>query len=453
MVERRTPMPASAEAVYAWHERPGAFERLAPPWEHVELLERSGGLGDGSRTALRVRLAPLVHRRWVAVHREHVAGRQFVDEQVEGPFSMWRHLHRFEPRPDGTCDMLDRVEYTPPFGLLGAIADHWTIRRQVEAMLRYRHATLAADLAAHALFPGRSLHVLVSGASGLVGRALCAFLTSGGHRVRRLVRRPARGAHEAAWDPARGTIDAAAFDGIDAVVHLAGENVAAGRWSAAQRARIRDSRTQGTALLAQAAARAAVRPAVFVSASANGIYGDRGDEPLTEAAAPGHGFLADVATAWEGALQPAHEAGIRTVVLRFGVVLSPQGGALQRLWPLFRLGLGGRVGSGRQWMSWLSVDDAVGMIHAALLRETMRGAYNAVAPEPVTNAAFTRALADAVHRPALFPVPAFLLRLVFGEMAQATLLASSRTVPARLEAEGFRFRHRTLREALAHLLP
>lgn len=249
------------------------------------------------------------------------------------------------------------------------------------------------------------------------------------------------------WNPAAGEIDAASCAGVDAFVHLAGANVGQ-RWTAEHRRAIRESREQGTALIARTVATLTPRPRVLICASAVGYYGNAGDTICDEATPPGRDFLGTVGQAWESSADPARQAGVRTVHLRFGVLLSRDGGALARMLPVFRLGAGGPIGSGRQWMSWLSMQDAVGIIAFALTRNDLEGAMNAVAPHPATNAEFTAALARAVHRPALFPVPAFALNLMFGEMAQATLLASQRAVPRRLLDAGYTFQHPTLDEAL-----
>jgi uncharacterized protein (TIGR01777 family) len=296
--------------------------------------------------------------------------------------------------------------------------------------------------------------VLVSGASGVVGRALGPFLSTQGCTVRRLVRRAPVGPEEFSWDPAAGKIDPAAIVGVDAVVHLGGENVAGGRWTAARRAAIRASRVDGTRTLAAgiAALPAAVRPEVFVSAAAVGFYGERGDERLTEAAPLGGGFLAEVCAAWEGELAAVERLGLRTVVLRTGVVLTPAGGALAKMLPAFFLGAGGRMGSGRQWLSWITPDDLSALYLRAIGDATWRGAFNAVAPAPVTNADFAAVFGRVLRRPAVLPVPAAALRLLFGRMADETVLASTRAVPARLEGAGFRWRQAELEPALRHVL-
>jgi uncharacterized protein (TIGR01777 family) len=262
-----------------------------------------------------------------------------------------------------------------------------------------------------------------------------------------LVRRDAKPG-EVRWDPAAGTLDATALAGVSAAVHLAGESIAAGRWTEAKKAAIRSSRILGTRLLSESLARLPQRPKVLVSASAIGIYGDRGDALLNEDSPLGSDFLAEVGKEWEAATAPASDAGIRVVHLRLGIILARDGGALPRMARPFLLGAGGPIGSGRQWMSWIAIDDAVRVVLEVLQNPETRGPFNAVAPEPVRNADFAARLGEVLHRPALVPVPAFALRLLFGEMADAALLASQRVVPARLNALGFVFRHPSLREAL-----
>ncbi|MDP1890539.1 MAG: TIGR01777 family oxidoreductase [Gemmatimonadaceae bacterium] len=288
------------------------------------------------------------------------------------------------------------------------------------------------------------MRIGVTGASGFLGQRLVPTLRAAGHEVVRI----GRGADsDVPWNPTAGTIDPAGCAGIDAFVHLAGASVGQ-RWTPAHRREIRDSRVQGTALIARTAAALTPRSRVLVCASAVGIYGNAGDAVLDESSPAGSDFLADIGREWEAAADPARQAGVRTVHLRFGVVLSRRGGALARMLPIFLVGGGGRLASGRQWMSWVSMEDAVGAVQFALERETLTGAVNAVAPSPVTNAEFTATLARVVHRPALFPVPAFALNLMFGEMAQGTLLTSQRVIPRQLLAAGYAFRHATLEPAL-----
>ncbi len=283
--------------------------------------------------------------------------------------------------------------------------------------------------------------MVVSGASGLIGRSLLAALRARGDEALSLVRRPA-GPSEVRWDPAGGSLDATALAGADAVVHLAGAGIGDRRWSPARRAEIVSSRVDSTTLLVSALAALGRRPAVLVSASAVGYYGDRGDEELTERSGPGTGFLAEVCRAWEDAATAATGAGVRVVTLRSGVVLSGQGGALRRQLPLFRLGVGGRLGSGHQWLSWISLADEVGAILHVLADPSLEGPVNATAPAPVTNRQFTAALGRVLHRPAVVPVPGLALRIALGNgLASEMVLAGQRAVPGRLTDAGYAFRH------------
>lgn len=281
------------------------------------------------------------------------------------------------------------------------------------------------------------MRVLVSGGTGFVGSAVVPGLRQQGHAAVLLSRRA--GADRIIWDPAASRLDPEKVEGCQGVVHLAGENIA-GRWTENKKRRIRESRVQGTRILAQACAAARHPPQVFVLASAIGFYGDRGEEILTEESSRGELFLSDVAMEWEAATQPLETAGVRVVKLRLGVVLGPGGGAVDKMLIPFRLGLGGPIGTGQQWMSWIDMQDVVGLVLRALEEETMSGVYNAVAPQPGRNREFTRALGRAVHRPALLPVPPLALRLVYKEMADEALLVSQRVIPQRLEQEGYTFR-------------
>jgi uncharacterized protein len=296
------------------------------------------------------------------------------------------------------------------------------------------------------------MNILVTGASGLIGTALVSSLASSGHEVTRLVRgQPTSEGKTARWDPMAGTIEAGAIEGVDAVVHLAGENIAE-RWTSAKKAKIRDSRVKGTQLLCETLTRLSSPPKTLVSASAIGYYGDRGDAILTEDSPPGQGFLSEVCRAWEAATEPARQHGIRVVQLRLGVVLSAKGGALAKILPPFRLGLGGVLGSGQHYMSWIALDDAVGAIQHAIATDALQGPTNAAAPRAVTNQEFTKTLGNVLGRPTAIPLPAFAARLMFGEMADEVLLASARIQPTKLVASGYQFRYPELEGALRHVL-
>ena len=295
------------------------------------------------------------------------------------------------------------------------------------------------------------MKIVISGASGLIGTQLVAKLSTSGHEVVRLVRRSPK-AGEIQWNPKSGTLDASALEGVDAVIHLSGAGIGDKRWSDGYRKEILDSRTDTTALLAKTIASLSRKPSVFLSGSAIGIYGARNDEQLTEVSTHGTGFLAEVCEQWEAAAKPAVDAGVRTVYLRTGIVLSPKGGALKKLLPLFKLGVGGKFGNGKQWQSWISIDDEIGAIEY-LLTANVSGAVNLTAPNPVTNAEFTKVLASVLKRPAIVPVPTFAPKILLGgELADALLFTGQRVIPAALNASGYTFKHTTLESALRSLL-
>lgn len=448
---KKTLIPAPPEEVFRWHARPGALERLSPPWDRVKLIERRGGLEPGSRVTLSVGAGPL-SQTWIAEHGPMSAGRMFSDRQLSGPFASWDHVHRFEPSGDG-CILEDCIEYELPFGIIGRTLGSGFVRRKLESAFDYRHRVTASDIAAHFSRTGdKTMRILITGASGLVGTELKNFLSAGGHEVKTL----GRGASaDIQWNVERGRLDQDSLEGFDAVVHLAGANVGE-RWTKQHREDILESRVKGTTLLCRALSRLKKKPQVLVCASAVGIYGDRGDEELDEHSSHGQGFLAAVCRSWEASCQSAIESGIRVVNARLGVVLSPRGGALKRMLLPFKLGLGTNLGSGRQYLSWVSIDDAVGAIHHALVTPALSGPVNVTAPAPVTNREFTLTLGRVLFRPVLWFLPwavtALPLMLVLGEMAREMLLGGAKVLPHKLEASGYRFRHPTLESALRHVL-
>ncbi|MFD2794924.1 TIGR01777 family oxidoreductase [Promicromonospora vindobonensis] len=424
--------------VFAWHERPGAVTRLTPPWLPVRIVREATSLADGEAV-----LGFPLGLRWVARHSACVPPARFVDELVSAPLRWgirWRHTHEFQDEGPWTR-VTDRVETTVPPALL-------------RAMFAYRHRQLGMDLAAQATARNsgdRPMVVAMTGSRGLVGSALVPFLTTAGHRVVRLVRGRPGGPDERHWDP-----DAPADDllrGVDAVVHLAGASIA-GRFTEKHRTAVRGSRIGPTRALAELAGRTGDGPKVFVCASAIGYYGaDRGDEVLDETSARGDGFLADVVADWEQATAGAAQAGLRVVNVRTGLVQSPRGGTLRLFYPLFATGLGGRLGDGRMWQSWIGIDDLVDVYHRALYDSALSGPVNAVAPGAVRNTEYTATLAGVLHRPAVLPVPSLGPRLLLGRAGADELAeASQRVFPAALLATGHRFRHPTLEPALRHLL-
>ena len=442
----RSRMPASPAALFAYHERPGALLRLLPPWQAVR-VETPGGIHDGERVVLRMGPGPLAVR-WVAEHRGFEAGRSFCDVQVRGPFARWEHTHLCLPDegdPGGSL-LEDRIAYALPAGSLGRRLGDRAVRRMLVRMFRFRHARTRADLSQQALCDGAPRRFAVTGATGLVGSSLCAFLRTAGHEVARVTRSP--GPEDVGWNPRAGEIDARALEGVDAVVHLAGESVFGLRWTDEKKRAIRESRVAGTRLLAETLAGLPRRPEVLVSASAVGYYGDRGDEALDESSAPGAGFLADVCREWEAATEAAQGAGVRVIHLRIGIVLSSRGGALATQLPPFRLGLGGPGGSGRQITSWISLDDLVYAIHFLAHRREVAGPVNATAPGAVPGREFAATLGRVLRRPAVLPLPGGLLRGVLGQLAEEMLLSGARVRPAALERAGFGFTHPELEGAL-----
>jgi uncharacterized protein (TIGR01777 family) len=369
---------------------------------------------------------------------------------LRGPFQSWVHLHRFLPSGEG-CEMRDEIAWRLYGGGLARRLGQPLVQAMLHRAFDYRHRVLRADLLRHRDWSHRPrLGVAVTGATGLIGRQLCAFLSTGGHLVRNVTRHPRPGSSDIGWNPCQGCLDASAFEGLDAVVHLAGEGIA-GRWTPQHKAEVLRSRVQGTQLLSRALAGLERPPRVLVCASAIGFYGDGGARPLNEDSPAGTGFLPEVCQAWEAATAPAAQAGIRVVSIRTGLVLTPAGGALAAMLPPFRLGLGGPTGSGRQYWSWIAMDDLLGVYHQALHDEGLHGPVNGVAGT-CPNAEFARTLGRVLGRPAVFALPAAVMLGLMGEMGQELLLAGARVQPERLGQRGFRFDYPALESALAHVL-
>jgi uncharacterized protein (TIGR01777 family) len=427
---------APQDEVFAWHGRPGAFVRLSPPWQPVRIAEEADSLRDG-----RAVLALPGGLRWVAQHQRDGFNPPdvFVDQIAPPLSSFWRHTHEFAAEGEDRTRITDRVDTLVPA---------WALRE----MFAYRHRQVADDLAVYqrmnarmnARMKAEPMTVAVTGSRGFVGTALTALLTTGGHKVIRLVRRSPSDADERRWNPDDPAADL--LDGVDAVIHLAGEPIA-GRFTDEHKAAIRDSRVGPTRRLADLAAKRGLR--CFVSASAIGFYGaDRGDEVLTEDSPAGDGFLAEVVRDWENAA-----SGLRVVHVRTGIVQSPRGGVLRLLYPLFFAGLGGRLGDGAQWTSWIGIDDLCDIYLRALVDEQLSGPVNAVSPNPVRNAEYTRTLARVLRRPALLPVPSVGPKVLLGaEGASELAMANQRIQPGRLLARGHEFRHPTVEQALRHVL-
>ena len=452
--EKSSELPVSAEDAFAWHCRPGAFQRLAPPWESIELLS-SEGVAEGSRAVIRMKFGPF-STKWIAEHHDIMAGRQFHDLQVSGPFSKWDHSHLINPVSADRCILTDRIDYRPPLGFPGQFFGGKLIHRQLERTFQYRHALTIADLNFHAAFTEEpAMKIAIGGSTGMVGSSLVSFLTTGGHEVARLYRSGPSlddGTTNIVWNPANGTIDAPALEGVDAIVHLGGHNIAHRRWTDGMKRLIRDSRVNSTTLLAKTLAGLTNPPKVLVCASAIGFYGDRGQEVMNEESEPGPTFLSETCRDWEESTAAARDVGIRVVNLRIGVVLSPQGGALKKMLLPFKMGGGGVVGDGRQWMSWVCLDELPQIILHAIQTASLSGPVNATSPGTVDNREFTKTLGRVLNRPTIIPLPAFIVKLALGEMGKELLLGSTKTVPNRLQASGYEFAFPELEPALRHLL-
>jgi uncharacterized protein (TIGR01777 family) len=445
-------MPVSAADLFRWHERSGAFQRLAPPWTNLR-VRRMDGIRDGDVAEFDLYPAPVGPGiRWQAVHEAYEPGASFTDVQARGPFASWRHRHTMEPLGEASR-LVDAIDYRLPAGPLGNLAAGSAIRAELSRQFAYRHRTTLADLTLHMTYDLSPMRIAITGASGTIGTALTALLQGGGHTVLPITRTQTDDDQAIYWQPRQGVIEAEKLEGVDAVIHLAGENIFALRWTEEKKERILQSRLQGTELLAKTLAGLERPPRVLLSASAIGIYGDTGSRIVTEESPIAEtGFLSLVTRQWERATQAAEDAGIRVAHLRTGIVLTPRSGALELMLPAFKLGVGGRLGSPHQWFSWIGLDDAAsGYLHA-LATEELSGPVNLVAPNPVTMEELAATLGRVLRRPTLFNVPGAVARALMGEIADEALLQSTRVVPSRLLETGYAFRTPRLEELLRHVL-
>ncbi len=448
--EETLPFPRSD--VFAWHMRPGALERLVPPFFPCRVAGREGGMQDGGTVRISVGKPPAAIS-WTVQHTEFEEGRLFVDEQVSGPFRSFVHRHEFKDDGPNATILRDDVSWRAAGGRVAGQLTREGVSRQFRRLFRFRAERLRHDLWRHASYGGRRLTVAITGASGLVGSALDLFLRTGGHTVLPLVRRkPNRELGEVYWDPVEGRIESDRLEGIDALVHLAGESIASGRWTPRRKKAIRESRVHATQLVAKTVNELDAPPEVVVCASAIGYYGNRGSEILDERSLPGKGFLADLCRDWEREATAAGYCGARVVTLRVGMALSGAGGALGAMLIPFGLGVGGRLGSGRQYVSWIDHDDLVALIHHAIVTPSLRGPVNATAPYPVPNAEFASALGRALKRPSLLPMPSIAVKALLGEMGEALLLDGARVKPAQALKSKFEFAKPGLEESLAFQL-
>lgn len=442
----RSSLPYPASAVFAWYERVGAFERLNAPWRPVSVISPSQPLALGTEVDIRVPVFGPVCIPWRLRHSLFVKNEVFRDEQIAGPFKSWKHDHKFIKEDNRHTTMLDEIEYALPW--IARVAD-FHVRRELNRLFAHRHAILRSDLELHARWqdkPRKS--ILIAGGSGFIGSALRAFLNTAGHRVLSLVRRPARDTSERAWYPDKNELSPSVFEDIDVVINLGGENIADKRWSESRKAQLWKSRTQGTALLARTIASLKRKPELVIMGSAVGFYGNRGSEILDEQATAGRGFLAELARAWEGSALPLADSSCRLACIRIGTVLNVGGGALQKMVPAFLAGVGGPLGGGQQYMSWIALQDLLGAIEHIIYTPSIVGPINLVAPEPCANNDFSKTLGQVLRRPSWSRMPEALLRGIFGEIADEALLASCRVIPSGLLSSGYQFVTPELREAL-----
>jgi hypothetical protein len=448
---KRTNINVPVETLFSWHTREGAISRLTPPWAPMKMISRNMvGIEKGVKVTFKLNFfkIPMI---WESEHIEYIENQLFKDRQVKGPFAKWEHTHRFIPDGKTSCIMEDKVEFKLPFGILSRPFYSFALKK-FEKMFDYRHRVLKQDLENH-VGKTKNLRILISGASGTIGKALIPLLQTCGHEVVVLVRREKDLLdHELFWDPYKGQLNLEKAGHIDAVINLNGVDIAKGRWTTQLKKLIIDSRVIPTRLLAETIHNMAQKPKVFISASAIGFYGNNNDKAVNESSPEGDLFISKVCKLWEDASRQAQKAGIRTVMLRTGVVVTPVGGALAKMALPFKLGLGVILSHGRQYMSWISMDDEISAILFILGNDNIQGPVNLTAPEPVSNREFSKTLARVFSRKVWFFMPKFMIQLIWGEMGKETLLASIRVKPEKLLNNGFVFEHKTLFGALKHIL-
>ena len=448
---KRTKINAPVEKLFAWHARDGAIARLTPPWAPMKLVSRScDGIQKGVKIVFRLSLfkIPMI---WEAEHIEYQENKVFIDRQIKGPFSKWKHTHKFIPDGKESSIMEDRVEFKLPFGFLSR-PFYGLAKKEFNRMFNYRHRVLKYDLEHHVdkISPKK---ILISGASGTIGSILVPFLRTCGHDVIRLVRKKENLLKdELYWDPYKDILDLEKAGPIDAVINLNGVDISRGRWTKKQKQMIVDSRVLPTRLLVKKMKALDHKPAVFISSSAVGFYGQKQDMTLNESSDGGDCFISRVCRLWENASMDAQKAGIRTIQLRIGVVLTPAGGALKRMELPFKTGCGVRLSHGRQYMSWISMDDTISGILHILSHNKIKGPVNLTAPDPVTNNRFSKTLAAIFSKKVFFVLPRFVALALWGQMGKETLLTSARVRPQKLLDNGFIFQHETLFCALKDML-
>ena len=448
---------APVEDVWSWYDSKGAFRRIMPEWEGIRPVE-AGALVNDATTRFKITLGPL-RPTWVARHHGVVSGEVFNDVMEKGPFGAWDHEHRFVSTSATSSEIHDTIQWKLPFHPLTFWTAPFTVKGRMKQMFAYRTLRVQEDIKRIAQYADQPQQkVLISGSTGLIGMQLCAFLQAAGHQVIRLVRPstvlPPDVDNEpcVVWDDRKGEVIDGSLEGFDTVIHLAGAGIGDKRWNVKRKELIVSSRTVPTDHLARLLGTLEQPPKTFMCGSAIGFYGNRGDEKLTESSSAGEGFLAETCQAWENAALPAKEAGIRTVWMRTGIITTPMGGALQQLLLPTLLGAGGPAGGGRQYQSWISLHDQIYATYHLMMNNSCEGAYNLTAPEPVTQKQYAKTLGKVTLRPWFAPAPGFVLRIMFGELAQSLILDGQRVHPKRLLDSGFTFQHNQLESCLRQCL-
>jgi uncharacterized protein (TIGR01777 family) len=442
---------APVDDLFNWHETAGAFERLNPAYEPVQLISHTGGIKDGAIVKIKI-LPPLylpsfLGIKWTLTHKNYIKNNQFEDHQLVGPFAKWQHRHLFKPIGHNRSILTDDIQFSLPLGYLSEPLLGWFFKSKLNKLFAYRHRITKCDLEVISKYKNcfeTPQRILVSGASGLVGKSLVGFLKLAGHQVFKLSRVKTDDPDSIFWDPYSRIIDTNKLSNIDHFIHLAGENVGQ-RWTKKIKNKILSSRIDTTKFLVDVIKSLSSKPKSFICASASGFYGINQLSPQDENCQKGSGFLSDVVKEWEDATIPLKQIGVRVCNPRISVILSPEGGALYKLLPAFLLGVGGPIGLGKNFMSCISKDDLIYAIYHLIATPNIEGPVNMALPEPApTNKQFSNILAKTLKRPCIFAVPPFVLKLVFGEMAQQTILSSTNLSVKKLIDSGFEFKYPTL---------